>query len=52
MSEHPIDPIIVEYVEQVANRFGVAGLEDLVTEATGRLAEARAALEELSDLDG
>jgi len=48
MTEHPIDPAIVESVQAVANRFGAAGLEDLITEAQRELSAARAALEELA----
>jgi hypothetical protein len=47
MDRDKIDPIIVEYVDQVANRFGVMGLEDLIATAVERLGEARAALREL-----
>jgi hypothetical protein len=52
MSEHKIDPIIAEYVDHVANRFGAAGLEDLIEQAESKLTEARAALEELGELGG
>ena len=52
MSEHKIDPIIAEYVDHVANRFGAAGLEDLIEQAGTKLTEARAALEELRELGG
>ncbi|GAA2152411.1 hypothetical protein GCM10009844_35750 [Nocardioides koreensis] len=48
MTEHTIDPAIVEAVHVVANRFGAAGLEDLITEAQRELGEARAALEKLA----
>jgi hypothetical protein len=49
MTEHTIDPAIVEAVHAVANRFGAAGLEDLITEAQRELGEARAALEQLAE---
>ena len=48
MTEHAIDPAIVEAVHTVANRFGAAGLEDLITEAQRELGDARAALEQLA----
>lgn len=49
-SEQAIDPAIVEAVQTVANRFGVVGLEELITEARRELGDARAALEQLEDL--
>lgn len=49
MREHEIDPVIVEYVHSVANRFGAHGLEDLIRLATSELEEARAALEQLRE---
>ena len=52
MTEHTIDPAILEAVQSVANRFGAPGLEDLIAEAGRELADARAALAELaSDQD-
>jgi len=48
MTEHTIDPAIVEAVQAVANRFGAAGLADLIAEAQRELGEARAALEKLA----
>ncbi|MFC6288313.1 hypothetical protein ACFP3Q_16700 [Nocardioides sp. GCM10027113] len=45
------DPIIAEYVDQVANRFGAPGLEDLIAAAREKLAEAQRALEELGGPD-
>ena len=48
MTEHAIDPAILEAVQAVTNRFGAAGLEDLIAEAQRELAEARAALEQLA----
>lgn len=47
MDRENVDPVIVEYVDQVANRFGVLGLEDLIATAVQRLGEARAALRDL-----
>ncbi len=52
MTDREIDPIVVDYVRQTANRFGVAGLEDMIALAQEQLRVARAALEELEDLDG
>lgn len=49
MSEHDIDPVIEDYVHQVANRFGAPGLEDLIRLASSELEDARAALEKLAD---
>ncbi len=51
MTEHHgthVDPIIVEYVDTVANRFGAGGLEQLIDLAEVRLEEAKAALAELA----
>ena len=48
MTEHTIDPAILEAVQSVANRFGAPGLEDLIAEAGRELADARAALAELA----
>ena len=53
MTEQPssrpsIDPAIVEAVRTVANRFGIAGLEDLIAEAQRELREAQAAYAELA----
>jgi hypothetical protein len=48
MTEHTIDPAIVDAVQTVANRFGASGLEDLIAEAQRELGEARAALKELA----
>jgi hypothetical protein len=48
MTEHDIDPAILEAVQAIANRFGVLGLEDLISEAQRELGEARAALEQLA----
>ncbi|HET6628123.1 MAG TPA: hypothetical protein VFG63_17170 [Nocardioidaceae bacterium] len=48
---HQPDPVIVDAVEHVSNRFGAQGLADLITLAREELAEAEAALRELSDLE-
>jgi hypothetical protein len=52
MTEPDYDPVIVDYVAIVANRFGASGLEDLIKLATARLDEARAALQELQGEGG
>jgi len=44
-----VDPIIAEYVDSVANRFGAGGLEQLIDLAGVRLEEAKAALAELAN---
>jgi hypothetical protein len=46
---HHIDPVIVEYVTTVENRFGAPGLQDMIGLAQARLVEALAALEELGE---
>ncbi len=48
---HQPDPVIVDAVEHVSNRFGAQGLADLIWFAQEELAKAEAALRELSDLD-
>jgi hypothetical protein len=48
MSDHPIEPDIAEAVIAVANRYGVAGLEVLISLAQVELVVARDALEELA----
>jgi hypothetical protein len=50
--EHEIDQVIVDYVQHTANRFGVQGLEDMITLAKAQLEVSRAALKELGDLGG
>jgi hypothetical protein len=47
MTDRTIEPDIAEAVQSVANRYGVAGLEDLIVLAQRELVEARAALQEL-----
>jgi hypothetical protein len=48
---HQPDPVIVDAVEHVSNRFGAQGLADLISLAREELAKAEAALRELSDLE-
>lgn len=43
------DPVIVDAVTNIANRFGVQGLCDLIALAREELAKAEAALRELDD---
>jgi len=52
MTDREIDPVIVDYVQHTANRFGVTGLEDMIALAQEQLVVARAALKQLEDLDG
>jgi hypothetical protein len=47
MTEHPTDPAITEAVQQIANRFGAEGLEEMIAAATEQLARTRAAYTEL-----
>jgi len=49
-THHP-DPVIVDAVEHVSNRFGAQGLADLIALAREEIAKAEAALKELSDLE-
>jgi hypothetical protein len=44
-----VDPVIVEMVESVSNRFGTQGLCDLIALARDELSRAEAALRELAD---
>jgi hypothetical protein len=46
------DPVIVDAVTNISNRFGAQGLCDLIALAREELARAEAALKELADLDG
>ena len=48
MTDREIEPDIAEAVHAVANRYGVAGLEDLIALAQEELVVARQALEELA----
>jgi len=47
MSDHEIEPEITEAVQGVANRYGAAGLADLIAFAQEELVEAQRALEKL-----
>lgn len=49
---HQPDPVIVDAVEHVNNRFGAQGLADLIALAREELAKAEAALKGLADLEG
>jgi hypothetical protein len=49
--EHPTDPVIVEAVQNISNRFGAPGLEQLIELARVQLAETNAALQALAELD-
>ena len=51
-SQEQVDPVIVDAVENISNRFGAQGLCDLIALARDELARAEAALKELSTLDG
>ncbi|HEX4687484.1 MAG TPA: hypothetical protein VH228_11935 [Nocardioides sp.] len=46
-----LDPAIAEAVDGVTNRFGAEGLEQMIGYAGDRLAEARAALDQLAETD-
>ena len=48
---HQPDPVIVDAVEHVSNRFGAQGLREMIELAREELAKADAALAELSDLE-
>jgi hypothetical protein len=48
-SASQLDPAIAEAVDGVTNRFGVEGLEQMISYAETSLTKARAALEQLSD---
>lgn len=48
MSDRPVEPDIHDAVQAVANRYGVAGLEDLIALAEAELVVARQALDELA----
>jgi len=48
-STSELDPAIAEAVDGVTNRFGAEGLAEMIAYAQERLAEARAALEQLGD---
>ncbi len=44
-----VDPVIVDAVENVSNRFGVQGLCDLIALAREELSLAEAAMRELAE---
>ncbi len=48
-TEQGPDPIVVEAVENISNRFGAQGLCDLIALAREELATAEAALRKLPD---
>ncbi len=50
MTAHSIDPAIAEAVQAIANRFGVAGLEEMIEAARVELERARVALLALEEL--
>jgi hypothetical protein len=50
-SEPPPDPVVVEVVENISNRFGAQGLCDLIALARQELARAEDALRNLSDAE-
>ncbi|MDP3891487.1 hypothetical protein [Nocardioides sp.] len=50
--DHPTDPVIVEAVQNISNRFGAPGLEQLIELAQVQLEETNAALRALRDLEG
>ena len=47
-----VDPVIVDVVENISNRFGAQGLCDLIALAREELARAEAALKELAQPEG
>ncbi len=51
MTDAQIDPVIVDAVHNISNRFGAPGLADLIALAREELTKAEAALEELSALE-
>jgi hypothetical protein len=52
MTDRDFEPEIVDAVQHVANRYGAAGLEDLITLAQEELVVVRKALEELGPSTG
>ncbi|MFZ5848966.1 MAG: hypothetical protein ACOYX5_16460 [Actinomycetota bacterium] len=44
-----VDPVIIEAVANISNRFGTQGLADLIALAREELAKAEAALRELAE---
>ncbi len=49
MTENQIDPLIVDAVENIRDRFGAPGLADLISLAQRELTVAEKALQELGD---
>ena len=49
MDHHTTEPDIADAVHHVANRFGVRGLEEMITLAQEELVVARRALAELAE---
>lgn len=45
-----VDPVVAQTVEEVTNRFGVDGLNDMIALAKANLARAEAAAAELATL--
>lgn len=53
MSEQQqVDPVIVDAVEHISNRFGTQGLADLIALARDELQRAEEALRGLAEPDG
>jgi len=50
--EQQTDPVIVEAVENISNRFGAQGLCELIALARDELAAAEMSLRKLQDADG
>jgi hypothetical protein len=44
-----VDPLIIEAVENISNRFGIQGLCDLIALAREEIARSEAALRELAE---
>lgn len=50
MSQEQTDPLIIDVVQQVSNRFGAPGLADLIALAREELGRAEEALRDLEEL--
>lgn len=48
---HGVDPLIVDAVDHIRNRFGASGLRQLIAVATDELAATDAALKELHEAE-
>ena len=46
------DPVVVEAVENISNRFGAQGLSDLIALAREELSRAESAMRKLDDSTG